>query len=474
MAEYRDIPEDEQKKAKVFFDRAKTVCDTGNYEYAIELCLQGLAIDPEARDAHQFLREISLKRKASGGKSLGMFEGIKLKAKSKDDKQNLLNAEKLLAYDPGNLDHMMGVFQAALSAGYYDTVLWIGDVALKANSDSKSPEKSKYLALKDGYKEIKQWKRAIEAGQYAARIDPQNMDLQTELKNLSARQTMADGNYEEGDFRKSIRNKDRQQELIDSDKDVRSGDVLARQIKDAEAGYAADPAAEGKLLRLVEFLEKTEDPEHENRAIELLEEAYARTKQFRFRQRIGKLKMAQMKRMERTIRTSAQADPKDEELRKDYEQFKKEQLEFELEEYTLWAEHYPTDLSLRFEAAARMFALKRWDETIPLLQVARSDPKIRNDATITLGRAFLEAGYVDEAIETLQGVIDEYQLKGDDRSKLMNYWQGRALEQKGINDQALKRYSQVAQWEFTYKDVQQRIKRLRSGTPTPPAPPTKV
>ena len=43
---------------------------------------------------------------------------------------------------------------------------------------------------------------------------------------------------------------------------------------------------------------------------------------------------------------------------------------------------------------------------------------------------FFEAGYVDEAIETLQAVIDEYQLKGDDKSKLMYYWQGCAFSKR--------------------------------------------
>src|ERR1700733_6334529 len=101
--------EEDRRKAKAFFDRGATVAGTGNYDYAIEMYLQGLNIDPECIDAHQTLRDISLKRKASGGKSLGMFEGMKLKRNTKDDKQNLLNAEKLLAYDPGNTDHMLSL-----------------------------------------------------------------------------------------------------------------------------------------------------------------------------------------------------------------------------------------------------------------------------------------------------------------------------------------------------------------------------
>src|SRR3954451_9651888 len=121
---YRDIPEEDRRKAKAFFDRGATVAGTGNYDYAIEMFLQGFALDPDAIDAHQTLRDISLKRKASGGKPIGMFEAMKLKRTGKDQKQNMLNAEKLLANDPGNTDHMLALMNAALEAGHYDTVLW--------------------------------------------------------------------------------------------------------------------------------------------------------------------------------------------------------------------------------------------------------------------------------------------------------------------------------------------------------------
>lgn len=459
----RDTPEVDPKKALVFFDHGKTIADTGNFEYAIEMYLQGLGIDSDSKEAHQQLRDISLKRKASGGKDLGMMEKMKLKRSGKDDKHSMLIAEKLMAYDPGNTDNMVSLLQSAHKAGLYDTVMWIGPILLQANLTSKSPEVKKLLILKDVYKDLGQWKAATEACHHALRIDSDNGELQTELKNLSAQDTMTEGNYAAGgNFRGSMRDKESQDELVQQGRDVRSAEMVTRQIMEAEAGYKADPV-EGKLLRLVEFLEKTEDPEHENHALELLEKAYKDTKQFRFRQRVGKIKISQMQRMERTLRQAVQADPKDEKLKQEYEQLKKMQTEFELEEYTLWAENYPTDLTIKYAMAERLFTLKRYDEAIPIFQHARVDPKLKNRATITLGRAFLEAGYVDEAIETMQGVIDEYQLKGDDLSKQMYYWQGRAQEQKGANDLAIKRYSQVAQWEFTYRDVQTRIKQLRAA-----------
>jgi tetratricopeptide (TPR) repeat protein len=342
---------------------------------------------------------------------------------------------------------------------------------LRAITDQKKPEFKKYIALKDLYKQFGQWKQATEAIQFALRINDGSMDLQSELKNLAAQETMSAGGYTTGgSFRDSMRNKEGQDRLLDESRDYKTEDLITRQIREAEEGYKAEPV-EGKLFRLVEFLEKTEDMQNENRALELLDEAYKRTKQFRFRQRMGKIQMAQMKRMERSKREEMQKHEDNPRLKQEYEHFRQEQLQFEMNEFKEWAEAYPTDLQLKFELAARLFALRQYDEAIPLFQQARNDPKLKNDGTIALGRSFLEAGFVDEAIDTLQVIIEEYPLKGDEKSKLMNYWMGRALEQKGQNDLAIKRYSQVAQWEFTYRDVQQRIKQLRSKPPggTPPA-----
>jgi TolA-binding protein len=460
---YQDIPEEDRKKAKVFFDRGNTVAGTGNYDYAISMYLSGLEIDPENVEAHQTLRDISLKRKASGGKDMGMFEKMKVKT-TRDDKQNMLGAEKLLAYDPGNTDRMVQILQNAHRAGFYDTVMWIGAILMKANAEGKSPDYNKFITLKDVYKSIEQWKLATECAYHALQLRPDNMELHTELKNLGALDTMKGGNYGTSkSFRDSIRDMDKQHKFHESDKDIRSVDSLQQAITDAETEFKADPNEPGKLNKLVDALLRTERAEEENRAIELLDEAYQRSKQFRWRQKIGQIKIAQYNRMDRSLRDDLRVDPTDADLKQRYVEFSREKAELELGELTLWVENYPTDTRYRFEMAKRLFALSRFDEAIPVFQHVRNDPKYRGEAALYLGRAFLESGYLDEASDTLRGVIEDYQLKGDEKSKDMYYWYGRTLEQKGDLAAALKSYSQLAQWDFNYRDVQGRVKALRAA-----------
>ena len=467
---YQEIPEADRKKAKVFFDKGNAVAATGQYDFAIEMFLSGLKLDPDAVEAHQILRDISLKRKASGGKSAGFMEAMKLKRPTKDDKQNLLNNEKLLAMDPGNTDHMVGVMQNALRGGFWDTVMWMGPILQKANADSGKPEVNKFIILKDAYKGLKNYKLATEACHYAAMLRPDDMDLQNELKNLGAMHTMDKGNYGTArSFRESVKDSEGQSKLMLEDKDVRTMDQLSILIADAEAQWKAEPHDPGKLMKYVETLMKTEQIEYENKAIDLLQEAYDRTKQFRFRQNIGRIQMAQMNRQERSLRQAVQANKDDQQARQDYAQYVQEKLQEELTEYQLWVENYPTDPSFRYQVAIRLYQLKKYDEAIPVLQNVRQDPKYRTDASVMLARAFLEAGYADEAVDTLAVVVNEYVHKGNEKSIDMTYWYARALEQKGDTDAAIKQYSQVAQWSFNFKDTQERIKRLREARDNPPA-----
>ena len=156
-------------------------------------------------------------------------------------------------------------------------------------------------------------------------------------------------------------------------------------------------------------------------------------------------------------------------MQKDYTGFRTEQLEFELKEYLEWCEQYRTDMVLRYEAAKRLFMLKRFNEAIPMLQQAGNDPKLQYESKIFLGRAFFESGFFDEASDVLDEIIKDYPLKGDEKSREMHYWRARALEQKGATEDAIRLYSTLARWDFNYRDVQGRIKKLRSGAePTTP------
>lgn len=473
--QYQAISEEEQRKATSFFEKGRSTAATGNFDYAIEMFMQGLQIDPENVEAHQELRDISLKRKISGGKGLGMMERLKFKTTNKDDKLNMLNAERMLAFEPGDTGYMEGVLTNAHKGGFFDTVMWIGPILQKANAESKKPEFNKYIVLKDVYKSLAMdnstpprvkpelFKRATNACQLAAQLKPDEMDLQTELKNLGALHTQVEGKYDQGgSFRDSIKDRDTQEKLQAQDKGVQELGVMGKLINDAEAQYRLDPTEPGKLMKLVDALEKTEHPDYEGRALELLDEWFQKTKTFRYRKRAGEIQMRQWRRMEQSQIEYLNANKDDTQAKTDFEQFRREKWEFELNEYNLWAENYPTETSFKFYAAERMFRLGQFEESIPLFQNAEADAKFRTKARVYQGRAFYELKFYDEAVDTLDALVKEYPNQ-DDAAKEMRYWAARAHEDRGDTDVAIKLYSAIVRMEFNFKDVQVRIRKLRAA-----------
>src|SRR5439155_12064295 len=96
------------------------------------------------------------------------------------------------------------------------------------------------------------------------------------------------------------------------DKDTADVDAVARLIADAEAELAADPNEPGKVSKLVDLLVKTDRSDMEQRAVDLLQQWYEKTKSFRFRLRAGQIYLKQWAREDRNRRAVVQKEPTEE------------------------------------------------------------------------------------------------------------------------------------------------------------------
>jgi len=458
---YNKVSEADQKKAKAFFEKGASVGAAGQYDFAVQMYVNGLRIDPDAVDAHQALREIALRRKASGGKGPGMFAGVS----GKDDKEKMVSAAELLAKDPGSSKFMIALMEHAYKAGYYDTVLWIAPILYRANNDTPKPDYGTFQKVRDHFARVGRYAEAVEVCQRMVQMRPDDMDLRNELKNLSAEESMRRGKYGTGkSFRESVRDMDKQQELMLSERDQVGEDYLQQSLKKAEAELAADPTEQGKMTKLVDALLKVATPEAEDRALIKLDEFYQQTGAYRFKHRAHEIRLKQLVNEERAMRAEAAKSPNDAEVVERYKNFRRAKAEEELAIFQEVADQYPTESKWKYEVAQRLAQLGRFDEAIPMFQQARNDPKLRNPATLQLGTTFLAAGFQDEAVDTIKELMESYPAisTGDDLAKEIYYWHGRSLEAKADIPNALRSYSQVVKWDFNYKDVQGRMKKLRA------------
>lgn len=445
------------EKAQTFFARAKEIAQKNNFDYAINMYLEGLHLDPDnLTQGHLPLRELALLRQSRKGKKPTMVERMKY-LRGKDNLEQMLNAEYLLAKDPDHLPYLQAMLKAAYTGGYTRTTQWLADLLFLATNSSEHPSVHAYVLLKDAYESIGQYEKAIVACRRASQLKPSDHELSDEYKRLSAELTVSKGKYDqEGDFRKAIKDSEAQKILHASDGVVKSDDFRETLIKDARDQLAQNPSLAQNIFNLSNILAQTETDEAENEAIELLENAYSSSKDFSFKQRAGEIRISQLKRHLRKVRSEAGAEQKASELLEKLNQA-------QLEHWRDVSENYPTDLHAKYEYADRLLAAKEYDRAIPLFQESQRDPRRKILAMGKIGVCFFLKGWTTDAMEIFQQAIDSYELKDDAIAKDLHYNLGLCYEKLGNNDEALEVYRKIAQVDFNYRDVSKRVDRLRNN-----------
>jgi tetratricopeptide (TPR) repeat protein len=124
--------------------------------------------------------------------------------------------------------------------------------------------------------------------------------------------------------------------------------------------------------------------------------------------------------------------------------------------------NYPTDLQAKFEYGSRLIRNKKFDEAIPLFQEAQKDPRHKISSMDKIGLCFFYKGWYADAIDIFTQAIDAYEIKDDGVAKDLRYNLARSYEQKGDTEKSLEIYRKIAQLDFAYRDVRQRVDKLRS------------
>ncbi|MBL8964388.1 MAG: hypothetical protein KF787_04635 [Phycisphaeraceae bacterium] len=474
------------EKAERFFSHARTVHETTNYEYAMQLWLSGLRLDPTSMPGMQgFFKSAAAFLDKAGEKARPSKDVIK-PISSGSPVDRYLTA--LLEWGMKPLDPAPAVRCVELGAGIglKEPVEWIGVRAFNCVVKDKKPRKDLLLKLKEAANKSGAYTLAVQSAEAALRLDPTDGPLAAEIRNLSAQETMNKGGFdragEVGGFRANIKDAEKQRMLEAQDSIVKSAGTLDALIKSAEEDHTARPtdipAAQVFIKRLMERAR----PDDEARALKLMDEMYSMTKQFIFREQAGDLRMRIARRKIVILKETAESRPTDAAAQAAYDKAQRDLLEYELEEFRLRVEAYPTDLGRKYRLAEKYFNLGLLEESIALFQESQNDPKLRGDSLKFLGRSFLKIGWINEAIETFRKALDGRDLLPDLALEL-RYDLMRALKGKGQHDRDLgaaeeadKIASSIAIQQITYRDIRAQrdelkklILELRSGGAPAPA-----
>jgi tetratricopeptide (TPR) repeat protein len=451
-------------KARAFFERAEEVVSTNNFDYAIDLYMEGLRLSPDAlEDGHAPLRRLGLIRQGKGGKKPSMMEKMK-HLKGKTPREEMLNAEYLMAKDPDNLSYAEALLKAAVAGGYLRTAEWIAHLIFEANKASYKPSFETYVLLKNMYSQMQMFSNAVVACDLALQLKPGDNALRDELRDLSASMTMEKGKYGKGqDFRDSIRNREAQERLQSQENIVKSTDAKQQAVEQARRKIQQGHATVTNILDLANALFDLETSAGEEEALTLLDNAYAKSKDFTFMRRHGEFRIKKLRNYIRGLSAAAQKEPQNQTLQKQLQQAIHQLDEVELEHSKKCAENYPTDLRMKYDYGRCLIKAQQFDQAIPLFQESQKDPRLKVASMDKIGLCFLLKGWAEDAIEIFQQALENCQNRQIPLAKDISYNLARAYESSGNAEEALKLYRKLAQTDFSYKDIGQRIDNLRKN-----------
>lgn len=164
----------------------------------------------------------------------------------------------------------------------------------------------------------------------------------------------------------------------------------------------------------------------------------------------------------RQLHEAVDADPDNEELRREYEDKKAARLAEQVGEARKRVDQNPTDPQLRFEYGQALYFSGDYSDAIPQLQQATRNPHIRTRVLLLLGRTFRAKGMFDLAIKQLADALADLSAM-DNTKKEVLYEKGLIHEQMGDGGAALECFKQIYEVDYGYRDVARRVESSYTG-----------
>jgi tetratricopeptide (TPR) repeat protein len=457
------------EKANAWFDRARQMAESHNYESAFAFFASGFKLDPRDIEVHREVLQIASTYYDRGGEP----------ATSKQIKQvdGSSNIEKFVTaifvwwHDITNPKFGMKAIAAAVNAEQAKYGCEMADVVLSMMQ--RGGKKLSHKELKNLmvlFKSTDAWDQAIKVGQAALRMKPDDTILERELNELSAERAMSEGGYEnvgeEGGYRGMVKDIDKQRELEEEESLAGAGGSSERVLARAKKEFEENPSSPDAVTGYVKVLKKQGTLESIKLAFQVLMQGFKATQQYRFRMEAADIKISiglqQIEQMEEALAR----EPSDE-LREGVKNARKELQEFQKKEYEERATKYPTDRKIRFQLGE--LAVLEGDVNLAMecFQKAKDEPRLRVRAGQELGRCFTTEGWYSEAIGEFKESIKA--LAGADnatelslRYDLMQSLSAKAKKDANIDlaKEAMDICSRIARKDISYRDIRECRRNL--------------
>jgi len=453
--------------ATKLLDKARVAADRGNYDYAIDLYLQLLDIQPQHLEGRRLLRDVEIRKfQADGVTSSSPVAWVKGIAPlistviftviGKHEK-GMGAAEAFLKNDPYNRTVLCMLARAAEKGDFLDVAIQaLEDVRTRLDSNS-SPKTKASLLRKLGhiYQNASKLREASRCFEEILQYIPHDREADQKIRELAARITMTHGGWDKAveqgtDFTDLLEDKSKSEDIEKGHHEIRTGADVEAAVKRVMADLKEEPDNTRLLIQLGDLYRRANDWEQSRAAFKKAQAMDPSN--FLISQRLGDLKLTEMDvEIEEAKNDPAQAETVKELLLA--------RTKFALEEYMKRVKARPQDLPTRYALGNVLFALKRYKDASVQYQYASRDPKTRRTSLYLLGRCFQLQGLVDLAIEQYTKASAGASLVDGEVKKIL-YALADARETQGRASDALDAFKRIFEVDINFKDVSARIEKL--------------
>jgi len=455
-----------------FFQKAELAVKKRNYEYAITLYQQGLAIDPDRLEERKNLRGCQVRFvQEKGGSTVGggMFKiknaktiGVIAKlGKQKKFEEQIVEIEKLLTLAPQYAPALLAQAEAFVATNRPSSAetcfRWVVEVD-PANTDAWKSLARLFQAQGDLEKAVECWERVkgvapddAEAGKAIRDLSAAVMMKRTEERKKASK---------EDSFRAMLKDEDESEQLQKQAQMIRTEDDALAAVSRKKAEIEANPGNSRLWREMGDLLAKI-------KKFDDAEKAYAKAAEVNpedmyVAEKLGTLKEQRIQSAIEDAKIAVSNTPDDAAARAKLDVLLAEQNDFLLGELERRVAAHPTDFGLKSKFGDTLMKNERWDDAIAQFQLARKDPKFATSSTANIGRCFLAKGVSSLAIKELSTALGQINDRDSENWKGIAYDLASAHETKGNRDEACELFEEIMSVDINYRDVSARVDSLNS------------
>jgi tetratricopeptide (TPR) repeat protein len=427
-----------------------------NYPLAVKIYSQVLAIQPDYGDARDGLRKALFAKAAQKptsklvailGGGVHLLTGHLLRLCGQHN--GAANAfERYLALDPLHEGSNLALATSLRKAGHRRSAL-----AVFAAYAQQQP-RCLLAARSAGALLYEQGKlhEALAFYEMALKVDPRDQEALKARKDLAAEGALKSTGIETAQSsRELIKDKSLAQKLEQQSRIQLSPEELDRQIAATEEELQQKSGDPALLRRMGKLLEQKKDLRG---ALECLESAAQKLPDDQdLLDQVGDLRLrVQESFVQKAIARGDSAAA---------ERAERALNDARAAEYRRRIDKNPADLGLRFSLGSALCELRDFDAAIAELQQAVKDPRKKAEAMFLLGRAFRGKGLPDLALGQYEKALAAAGQATLAKDAL--YEMGGLCEEQGKRDAALLHYGRILEQDIGYRDVAQRVDRLKAS-----------